>query len=86
MSELVVIARDTLEEMIERATIRGIKRVMSTSRTQATLLTARQVAELMEVSVKTVHRKKKDIGFVMVGKAVRFPEPSVNDYINRMKV
>lgn len=47
------------------------------------LLTLRDVAERFQVSEWTIYRIKNEIGFVKVGRALRFRPEDVDQYVRR---
>lgn len=50
------------------------------------LLTIKDVAKVLNVSVRTVHTVKKQIGYVKVRGSLRFLPAAVGDYLDKRKV
>jgi excisionase family DNA binding protein len=50
--------------------------------TEEALLTAQQVATLLNCDVRTVYRNKEEIGYITIfGKRIRFKKRDVEDYL-----
>jgi len=80
MDEIVVIKKQELRDLIKEV----IKEEMSQAKPQE-YLSAKEVAELLNCSYRTVMRNKYKLGAERVGGQLRFTIEKINSFINPSK-